>query len=263
MQSQNFPVLIMAGLALAGCSATTGTRLARDEDSKLLQLAEDIERRGDPAMAASLYRQAAKASPDTVDVHIRLGKAELAAGQPEEAAKSFRTALAASPNDGSALLGLGSAQLEAGQVDGAARTLEAAAAIVKTPAAYNRLGTALVLSGSGRAAEVAFSKAHQLDPANLDTLSNIALAAAVAGQTATAVKTLREVTASPRAEPRHFLNLILVLMLDGQDRAAEATIVPDYPAADRKIFLGEARKVRGVTSPAERARAIGLLSSSA
>lgn len=261
MQSYTSFALILAGLTLSGCSTTDKTSKITEEETRLLQLAQDIERRGDRTMAASLYQQAAKVSADTVGAHVRLGEAQLAAGEPEAAAKSFRIALDTSPDDGRALLGLGTAQLKAGQVVGSARTLAAAAAITGTSTAYNRLGTALILSGDGNAAKSAFSRASDLDAGNLDTRSNFALAAAVSGDTAAATKTLNEVTTSPRAETRHFLNLMLVLVLDRQDRTAAAVAVPDYPEADKKAFLANARKVRTITSPAERARAIGLLSS--
>lgn len=262
MRHHSLKALALLGLALAGCSTTTKTAEGpKNDEARLVALAQDIERRGDKIAAISLYERAAKSSGDTVGSYSRLGKAQLAAGEPDQAAKSFRVALDAAPNDGQALLGLGTAQLQSSEVESAARTLAVAAPIVKTATAYNRLGTARVLTGDGQGAETAFAQARALDPANLDTQSNLGLAQAVAGRNDAAEATLRAVTESPRAEARHFRNLMLVLTLGRHDGEAAAVAVPDYPDAEKKAFLADARKVRSIKSPADRARAIGLLAS--
>lgn len=254
--------LVLLGLALAGCATTNPVAQGpASEEARLVTLARDIEHRGDKITAASLYERAAMASKDKVGAYSRLGEAQLAANEPERAAKSFRTALDASPNNGHALLGLGTAQLQSNQVESAARTLATAAPTVRSSVAYNRLGTALVLTGDGRGAEAAFGEARSLDPANLDTQSNLGLAQAIAGRSDAAVTTLRAVTQSPRAEARHFRNLMLVLTLGQHDKEAAAVMVPDYPDGEKKAFLANARKVRSVPSGAARARAIGLLAS--
>jgi Flp pilus assembly protein TadD len=264
MRHHSLNALVLLGLFLAGCTTTSEKTESgpKDEEARLIKLAQDIEQRGDHSTAASLYERAAKASNDKVRGYSRLGDAQIAAGEPEQAAQSFRTALDASPNDGHALLGLGTAQLQSSQVESAARTLAVAAPLVKTSTAYNRLGTALILTGDGQGAETAFTQARNLDPGNLDTQSNLALAQAVSGRNEAAVATLRAVTQSPRAEARHFRNLMLVLTLGHHDKDAAAVAVPDYPDAEKRAFLSEARKVRAIKGPAARARAIGLLASS-
>ncbi len=265
MRHHSTNALVLMCLTLAACTTmqdnVQNLEGPKGDEARLIALAKDIDRRGDKATAASLYERAAKVSTDTVGAHVRLGEAELAAGQPEQAASSFRTALASDPNNGRALLGLGTAQLQANEVESAARTLAAAAPIVKTSTGYNRFGTALILTGDGRGAESAFTQAKNLNPANLDTQSNLALAQALSGKTDAAVTTMRAVTQSPRAEARHFRNLLLVLVLGGRDKEAAEVAVPDYPTAEKQAFLSEARKVRATKSPSARARAIGLLAS--
>lgn len=266
MRHHSTSALIVTCLALASCttaSENAQTNGPKGDEARLIALAQDIDRRGDKATAASLYERAASVSSDTIGAHIRLGDAQLASGQPEQAAKSFRTALAKDSNNGRALLGLGTAQLQSNEVESAARTLAVAAPIVKSSTAYNRLGTAMILTGDGNGAEAAFSQAKSHDPASLDTQSNLALAQALSGKTDAAVATMRGVTQSPRAEARHFRNLMLVLVLGGRDKDAGDVAVPDYPAAEKQAFLAEARKVRAIKSPSARARAIGLLASGA
>ena len=128
MRHHSTSALIVTCLALASCttaSENAQTNGPKGDEARLIALAQDIDRRGDKATAASLYERAASVSSDTIGAHIRLGDAQLASGQPEQAAKSFRTALAKDSNNGRALLGLGTAQLQSNEVESAARTLAA------------------------------------------------------------------------------------------------------------------------------------------
>ncbi|MDH2326580.1 tetratricopeptide repeat protein [Cereibacter sp. SYSU M97828] len=244
---------LLASLTLTACAG------AVSDETRMVKLADDLNARGDSESAATLYERAAATSKDTVGAYTRLGNSLMGAGQPERAAAAFRTALNADPNDGEALLGLGTAQLRADQVESAARTLAAAAPKAQTSAAYNRLGTALILTGNAAGAEDAFRNAAEIEPMNLDTQSNIALAEAIGGKGAASIETARANTVSVRAEQRHFRNLMLVMVLAGQDAQAAAVAIPDYPEADKRAFLAEARKIRAIASPAGKARAIGLL----
>lgn len=260
MQRTPTLAMLLATLALTACApASQGSRPATGDEARMIKLARDLQARGDAETAAGLFEQAAAVSSDPVGAHVRLGQALLDANNPERATAAFRTALNADPENGPALLGLGTAQLRADQIEGAARTLAVAAPKVRTGTAYNRLGTALILTGNGAGAEAAFREAAKIEPANLDTQSNIALAQAISGRPAEGVAVLRTVTTSPRAELRHFRNLMLVLVLAGDTAGAEAVNVPDWPAADKRAFLAEAGKIRAIASPAGRARAIGLL----
>lgn len=252
----------MQGKVLATLAALTLTACAggpASDEARMIKLADDLNARGDAESAATLYERAAATSKDTVGAYTRLGNSLMAAGQPERAAAAFRTALNADADDGEALLGLGTAQLQADRTESAARTLAAAAPKVQTSAAYNRLGTALILTGNAAQAEEAFRDAAEIEPMNLDTQSNIALAEAIGGKGAASIETARANTVSVRAEARHFRNLMLVMVLAGQDAQAAAVKIPDYPEADKRAFLAEARKIRAIASPAGKARAIGLL----
>lgn len=260
MRLSTLSAMLLASLSLTACATTDGTSLPRGDEARMVRLAQDLEARGDTQTAVSLYQRAAKSSKDTVGAHIRLGQALLDSGQPEAAAEAYRTALNTDPDNGAALLGLGTAQLQADQVESAARTLAVAAPKVRSSAGWNRLGTALILTGNAAQAEEAFRSAAKIEPANLDTQSNVALAQAISGQAVQSVATARGITASPRAQTRHFRNLMLVLVISGDMAGAEAVKVPDYAPRDKRAFLSEARKIRDIASPAGKARAIGLLS---
>lgn len=259
MRLLSLPAALAASLFLTACAATDTARPPAGEEGRMIKLAQDLQARGETETAVGLLEQASKLAGDSPAAQLRLGQGLLDANQPERAATAFRAALNADPDNGPALLGLGTAQLRADQVEGAARTLAVAAPKVRTSAAYNRLGTALILSGGADQAEAAFRQAARIEPANLDTQSNIALAQALTGQADAGAATARGVVASPRSERRHYRNLMLILTLAGKEDKARAVRVPDESDTDRAAFIAEARKIRAIASPAGKARAIGLL----
>ncbi|MDN3556898.1 tetratricopeptide repeat protein [Halomonas maura] len=224
----------------------------------MLGLADDINQRGDHATAAAMYERALEMSDDSPDIHVRLGKARLAAGNTEAAKAAFRTALTFDIENPEALLGLGMTQLQLGEVEGATRNLQKAVPELDTRQAWSRLGVAHALLGQGEAAQHAFSRAVALAPQDPDTLTNLALAHALVGESTEAITLMQRVSDSPLAEQRHFRNLILVLVLSQDlDLAASATI-PDMPDSLRQSLIERAQRIAEIPDPVERARAMGL-----
>lgn len=255
---------LLALLALSSCT-TTSAENEKDEPSsgqkKLLSIAESIEAKGESATALALYERAAENAPGDVSLRVRVGNARLKAGDVEGAEEAFRAALQVNPQDAEALLGLGTAQLRKGETELAARTLIPAAQALNSVVAYNRLGTALVFSGNGAAAEEAFSKALSLQPANLDTTTNLALAQALSNDLPQAVMHMGNVIESPLAQRRHFVNYLIVLAMAGETEKARAFDVPDMPARQKNQILAKAAKLRSISDPARRAQEVGLLTS--
>ncbi|GCA49986.1 tetratricopeptide repeat protein [Sinorhizobium sp. KGO-5] len=255
---------LLALLALSSCT-TTSAENEKDEPSsgqkKLLSIAESIEAKGESATALALYERAAENAPGDVSLRVRVGNARLKAGDVEGAEEAFRAALQVNPQDAEALLGLGTAQLRKGEAELAARTLIPAAQALNSVVAYNRLGTALVFSGNGAAAEEAFSKALSLQPANLDTTTNLALAQALSNDLPQAVMHMGNVIGSPLAQRRHFVNYLIVLAMAGETEKARAFDVPDMSARQKNQILAKAAKLRSISDPARRAQEVGLLTS--
>ncbi|SDL86311.1 Flp pilus assembly protein TadD, contains TPR repeats [Modicisalibacter muralis] len=248
-------VFLVSCLTLTACATTA----QQDEQSHLLALADDVARHGDHATAASMYERALEMSSDTPEIHVRLGDALLAAGDLEGAAQAYRDALALDITHPKALLGLGSTQLRLGNVERAVRNLQKAAPELDTVPAWSRLGVAQALLGHGQAAQRAFTHAVSLAPKNsLDERTNLALAQSLAGDDAEAVSQMRQVSASPLAEDRHFRNLLLVLVLAGQTQQATTVDIPDMPQARRQSLIEQAQRIRDVADPAQRARMMGL-----
>lgn len=255
---------LLALLVLSSCT-TTSAENEKDEPSsgqkKLLSIAESIEAKGESATALALYERAAENAPGDVSLRVRVGNARLKAGDVEGAEEAFRAALQVNPQDAEALLGLGTAQLRKGETELAARTLIPAAQALNSVVAYNRLGTALVFSGNGAAAEEAFSKALSLQPANLDTTTNLALAQALSNDLPQAVTHMGNVIGSPLAQRRHFVNYLIVLAMAGETEKARAFDVPDMSARQKNQILAKAAKLRSISDPARRAQEVGLLTS--
>ncbi len=257
-------VLVGAGL-VSGCVSASDPESSAgkpvSEQSRLLNIARDIDAKGETGTALALYERAAEMSTNDSTIHVKLGNARLKEGDPEGAEKAYRTALQINPQDADALLGLGTIQLQHGDAIGAAKTLAPAAQAVNSVSAYNKLGTALVLAGDGAAAEGAFTKALALQPSNLDTKTNLALAQALSNKLPDASIGMDSVVASPLAEKRHFVNYMIILSLSGDTARARAIDIPDMPANQKNQILAKAAKLRSIQSPAERAQAIGLLAS--
>ncbi|APG87293.1 Flp pilus assembly protein TadD, contains TPR repeat (plasmid) [Sinorhizobium americanum CCGM7] len=257
--------IVVALLALSACTTVPADKEKDKQASaqtKLLSVAESIEAKGERATALALYERAAVNAPNDASMRVRLGNARLKAGDAEAAEEAFRAALEINPKDPDALLGLGTAQLQKGEAESAARSLAPAAEALNSVVAYNRLGTALVFSGNGGAAEGAFSRALALQPSNLDTATNLALAEALSNNLTQAVTHMAGVVGSPLAERRHFVNYLIVLTMAGETEKARSVAVPEMSARQKSQILAKAAKLRSIPDVARRAQEIGLLAAS-
>jgi tetratricopeptide (TPR) repeat protein len=250
--------LALAGVLLGGCA----TPPMADDGDRLMRLAAEVDRRGDPSSAVALYERAAVLSNDSPEVLAQLGEARLASGDAGGAARAFRGILGHRPGDPRALLGLGTALLQTGEVSRASDTLARAAPLIGTATAYNRLGTAALLAGRSEEGLAALRRAHGLAPENLDISANLALAQALGGQDADALDTIGRVVHSPLARPSHLRQQLLILTLAGQEQRV-ATALPDMNAAERMSLIGKARAIKVLQDPADRARALGILAQQA
>lgn len=242
------------GCLLSACAATpTGST-----EGRLLKLADDVDQRGDHATAAAMYERALEQGEASADIQVRLGNARLAAGEPAAAAEAFRAALHEDINLAPALLGLGTAQLRLGEPESALRSLSRAAPAINSVSGWSRLGAAQALTGRPGQAVAAFDKAVALEPRDLDLQANLALAESLAGDNAKAVAAMRQITASPLAEARHYRNQILVLVLAGQTDEARRVEIPDLPTAKRESLIASAERLAAIPGAAERAQALGL-----
>lgn len=226
---------------------------------RLVQLAADVEARGDTAAALALYRQAAAAPGDTLVANIRLGDAYARTDNFKPAIEAYRAALASDPNSGEALLGLGTALIRTNNIDGGLAALRRAAPIVRTSIAYNRLGLAQTFAGRLPEAIASLERAAALAPDDLDILTNLALAAALDGRDDMAIDLAWEVGGSPKAQMQHRRNLIIVLGLSGRAADARGAIARGIPANEVQSLLARAGTIRAIKDVKARAKALGTI----
>lgn len=252
-------------LAVSGCQTAQPTQDAAEkapatQSDRLVKLAADIEARGENDTAMALYQRAA-AMPDAKPaVLVKAGEAYMRAGYPDEAAKAYRAALAQAPNDGQALLGLGSAMIDSGDVDAGIRALAQAAPIVNTSRAYNRLGVAQTFAGEVGAAQTTFTQALKLSPGDLDIKINMALAAALEGNAATALPLAQQVSASPAVQLHHKRNIVVVYGLLGQAAQVQASPPTGLTTKEVGTLLARAKAIRAKGTVKNKAKALGSMS---
>ncbi|KAF1024353.1 MAG: hypothetical protein GAK37_03138 [Pseudomonas sp.] len=247
-------LVLAASLLLAACSS----KPASDTD-RSLQLAGDLSKRGDYASAAALYERATQQPGAGIEVWLKLGQARLDGNDASGAERAFQQALNLDTKNPAALLGLGTAQLRLGKTARAVTALTEAASANGTPVAYTRLGIAQVLNGQARAAQTAFAKALSLQPDDLDSRCNLALAYALGGQSQQALDTIAPVIQSPRALPRHQRNELLVMVLAGYEQRVATLPLDDIQPAERERLTNEAKRIKAISDPVAQARELGLV----
>ena len=253
----------LLGFLLAGCASQSWLDAAASTeplDADLMKVASDIESQGQIVAALPIYERAAAGSNDAA-TQVRLGDAYTRAGKTDQAIQAYRAALAVAPDNPDALLGLGSAQLKAGDAEGAVVVLAKVAPIIKTMAAYNRLGLAQTLTGQFAQARESFDAASVLAPDDLDIRTNLALAAALEGQENKAVDVARSVVASPGAQARHRRNLMIVYGLLGLVDEGRAAAPKGLSANEAKKLLARATAIRAISDAKARAKALGTIMS--
>ena len=252
----------LLGFLLAGCSTQSlldaAASTEKPDQDGLMRVASDIESQGQIVAALPIYERAAAGSNDAA-AQVRLGDAYSRAGKTDQAIQAYRAALAVAPDNPDALLGLGSGLVKAGDAEGAVVALAKLAPIIKTMAAYNRLGLAQTLTGQFAQAHQSFEAASALAPDDLDIRTNLALAAALDGQENKAIDVARAVVTSPGAQARHRRNLMIVYGLLGLVDEGRASAPKGLSASEVKKLLARATAIRAISDAKARAKALGTI----
>jgi Tfp pilus assembly protein PilF len=258
-------LVLLAGLA--GCTALSepprvknSQESGTDRSEELIHLARDIEANGGGETALALYREAVALSGRTSAAYVRLGDAYLRAKKLGGAIEAYRAALAKDADDADALLGLGTALTRQGAAEKGLAALAKAAPHVNTGAAYNRLGVAQTIAGQFSDAQATFEKALTIQRDDLDIATNLALAAALAGQSERAAELADEIARSPTVQPIHRRNLVIVLGIIGRSADdARAVAPPDLSQGEFEKLFGRAASIRRIADPKARARVLGTM----
>jgi spermidine synthase len=133
--------------------------------ASLTALGLDLEQRGDPAQAFSLYQSAVDAWPESVPAQIQLGRTWAMQGRLQEAATAFRNALELNPDSGAAHRGLGKLFREAGEPYQAIGHYREALRIAPGQGeTHADLGQCLAITSRPDEALAEFREAMRLDP---------------------------------------------------------------------------------------------------
>jgi Flp pilus assembly protein TadD len=250
----------LAGCALPESSVKSQQSRGTDRSEELVHLARDIEANGGGETALELYREAVDLSGGTPAANVRLGDAYSRAKKFDRAIQAYRAALAKDANDADALLGLGTALTRQGAAEKGLAALAKAAPHVNTSAAYNRLGVAQTIAGQFSDAQATFEKALAIQSDDLDIATNLALAAALAGQSQKAAELTDEIARSPTVQPVHRRNLVIVLGIIGRSADDARTVAPaDLSEGEFEKLFGRATSIRRLTDPKTRARVLGTM----
>jgi Flp pilus assembly protein TadD len=252
------PALLLAGVA--GCTTMPGG-IGGDEKSKELgRLARDVETNGGGETAFALYREAVAVSGRAPAAYVRLGDAYLRAKRIGQAIEAYRAALAKDADNAEAQLGLGTALVRQGVLQKGLVALAKAAPVVNSGAAYNRLGVARTMAGQFPEAEKAFEKGLDVEPADLDIATNLALAAALAGNSDKAATLTDAIAKYQGVKAIHRRNLVIVLGIIGKSSSDARTVAPaDLSQTEFDSLFGRAASIRRITDPKARARALGTM----
>jgi len=133
--------------------------------ASLTALGLDLEQRGDPAQAFSLYQSAVDAWPESVPAQIQLGRTWAMQGRLQEAATAFRKALELNPDSGAAHRGLGKLFRQAGEPYQAIGHYREALRIAPGQGeTHADLGQCLAMTSRPDQALAEFREAMRLDP---------------------------------------------------------------------------------------------------
>ncbi|RPJ41333.1 MAG: tetratricopeptide repeat protein, partial [Candidatus Latescibacterota bacterium] len=159
-----------------------------------LALGDHMERKGEAGQAETLYRRSLSVDPYFADAYAALGGLLAERRRAAEAEPFFRRALEIEPESPAALVGLGKLLGEAGRTGEAAAFLERGVrAAPDWRDAWFEWGGHLFRAGRPAEAAGAFEKAARLEPRDVPSRMNLALARRASGDVGGAIAALREV----------------------------------------------------------------------
>ncbi len=208
-----------------------------------LRHALDLERRGRPDEAESVYRGVLAGQPGHADALHLLGILVHRRGRTAEAVELLEKAARRAPRDVHILNNLGQILKAAGRVEDAEKRFRRAIAFQPDFAdAHNNLGTALAARGKAGDAEACFRRALAVDSGHGPASYNLATLLTAAGRHADAIPMLRRIIAArPEIADAHN-NLGFSLLETGFEREAEvefrAALDLDSNHADALANLG-------------------------
>lgn len=172
-----------------------------------LQKAHTLEVGGRTAEALPKLQDARQRSPQSVEIHRRLGKALLRLGRTSEAIQTMTEAVQLDPTNSGILRALGEAYLQAKQYPKAVEHFELLRELLPDdPATLDQLGSALLEAGQVDRAIGRLQEALRIKPDYGDAMADLGAALLAKGALDDAEKMLQKAAAIPDSEAQaHFL----------------------------------------------------------
>lgn len=173
--SMNNPFTRIAGLLLAvGCWLfTAGCSGSSDEAAQFFLKGNLQLQKREYREAIRYYSEALDKKPDFADAYSNRGLAKFRNGDPEGALADYDRAIAADPDFGAAYLNRSEARLETGNSQGSLADLQRIEQEYRDSSFYQvRLGDTYMRLNQPAPAQAAYDRAIQLDPRNVEALTN-------------------------------------------------------------------------------------------
>lgn len=240
-------LILLALMTLCGCSVLS-SETEEDINSPaagMLQLASQMQARGDNVAAQDFYQRALQRDPGNVKALKGMAYVQDQLGNVEGAAAYYQDALKTKPHDAELRRGYGKVLLALDRPSEARDQFkEALDADGDDARAMNGLGIALDHLGEHEAAQEQFRQALEKEPGNLTTINNLAYSYVLVGKYDEAIKLLEPEQYNPKATSAIRQNLALAYGLAGMDMDAERVAKMDLPPQKVKENLDYYKRQR-------------------
>ncbi|WP_420131969.1 tetratricopeptide repeat protein [Rhodopseudomonas sp.] len=212
--------------ALAGCQTTAMSGITGALNSR-------AESPADPSRTAEIAGERYRSNPKDPGAAVAYGQALRAIGQRAQAVAMLERATLANPGNKTVLAAYGRALADNGNFSAAFDALSNAHSPDNPDwRILSVQGTVLDQMGRSEEARRYYASALRLAPNEPSVLSNLGMSYVLTKDLPKAEDTLRQASASGRADPRVRQNLALVIGLQGRYAEAENIVRADLPAEE-------------------------------
>jgi Flp pilus assembly protein TadD len=240
--------LLLAALAVAGCSGSAAQEAAGDAN-QTLRIADAALAAGTPAVALKVLETPLAANPANTDALLRQGRAYLMMGNSAGAETSYRHALAADSHLLEARAGLGKVIMANSPAEAEKMFVEVLAAEPKNTAVLNNLGVARDLQGHHAEAQEAYHQALAITPDLNSARQNLGLSLAVSGKAEEGVTVLGPMAGNSGNDRRVRDNYAVALTLTGHTSEAGRVLGEEMNQADVNSALNGYRALYDPSTP--------------
>jgi Flp pilus assembly protein TadD len=235
---------------VAGCATASQQASRAPTAHERLRLAAIAETNNNVEVALSIYRNAALAEPENVEVQLRYASALARQGAHREAALVLEQALARRPRDRVLLLALGRTQLRANDLRAAAQSFDCVREQAPgDPDALNGLGVIADFSGDHRLAQRRYREGLTRAPQHEGLRNNLALSLALSGAAVDAIGLLQALRQDGNMDVRVRHNLAFVHAMAGDHTTARQLAGAELDPVEQQYLVSAAALLAAASRP--------------